>query len=151
METYTEMKKRHQDEVNALPLMFAFSDKQFEEGCKKLGVTDPAKELYRLGMGSFYRKTDSKLIHETFDRHDEEMNEAMKNEDFAVSAFEYEAGNHEYHINLDPDYDMANCFGYPCKHNGDRGTIEWDKIENGDFLKKCYKKGVSKFLKTARY
>lgn len=49
METYAQMKKRHQDEVNALPLMFAFSNDQFDEGCRKLGVTDPKSELYALG------------------------------------------------------------------------------------------------------
>ena len=31
METYKEMKDRHQAEVNALPLAFAFSDRQYKE------------------------------------------------------------------------------------------------------------------------
>lgn len=114
METYTEMKNRHQKEVNALPIFCAFSKKQFEEGCAKLGVTDASAELFSLGhTGGYYRKTDSKLIWGTFERHSDEMDEAMKDETFAVEAFAYEAGNHEYHINMDPDFDMANCFGYP--------------------------------------
>lgn len=151
-ETYLELKARHEKESNALPLMFAFSRKQFDDGCRKLGVTDPAKELYKLGGDGFYRKSDSKLIWDTWRRHDAEMTEAMKVEEFAVSAYEYEAGNHEFHINLDPHFDMANCFGYPTTRDEHGDTvIDWAKVPNGDFLKKCYTKGVSKFLANAQY
>ena len=31
METYQKLKARHENEVNALPLSFAFSEEQFEE------------------------------------------------------------------------------------------------------------------------
>ncbi len=152
METYIEMKNRHEKEFGSLPIAYAFSKTQFEEGCRKLGVTDPGKELYKLGeTGGFYRRNDSKLIWDTIHRHDSEMTEAMKVEEFAVSAFEYEASNHEFHINLDPHFDMANCFGFPCEHQGGYGVILWDKMPNGEFLKSCYEKGVRNFLKVAQY
>ena len=73
METYQELKARHEKEVNALPLGFAFSEEQFEEMKLKLGVKENS-ELYRLGnTGGFYRKVDSELIHDTFKRHAEEL------------------------------------------------------------------------------
>ena len=91
METYAQMKKRHQDEVNALPLMFAFSNDQFDEGCRKLGVTDPKSELYALGgTGGFYRRSDDELVSGTFLRHKVEFAKAMKDSDFAIGAFSYE-------------------------------------------------------------
>jgi hypothetical protein len=151
-ELYTQMKNRHQREVNALPLMFAYSKDQFDEGCRKLGVTDPKTDLYKTGdNGTFYRKADSKLILDTFRRLDAEMTEAMKDEDFAVSAFEYEAGNHEFHINLDPHFDMGDFFGYPTESRDGYGVILWEKVPNGEFLQKCYDKGVRKFLARAQY
>ena len=48
METYQELNARHEKEVNALPLCFAFSEEQFEEMKLKLGVKENS-ELYRLG------------------------------------------------------------------------------------------------------
>ena len=80
METYQELKARHEKEVNALPLGFAFSEEQFEEMKLKLGVKENS-ELYRLGnTGGFYRKVDSELIHDTFKRHAEERKNAKKAE-----------------------------------------------------------------------
>ena len=35
---YAELKKKHQDEVNAFSLGFAFGDKQFEEMMNKWGL-----------------------------------------------------------------------------------------------------------------
>ena len=68
METYQELRTRQQKEVDALPLGFAFSEKQFEEMKAKLGVKENS-ELYRLGnTGGFYRKIDADLIIGTFKR-----------------------------------------------------------------------------------
>lgn len=151
-ETYTQMKARHQKEVDALPIFFAFSDSQFEEGCKRYGVTEPHKELFRLGGGGFYRKSDSGLIRDTFLRQKAESKNAMKTEEYAISAYIYEMGNHEFHIGCDPHFDMANCFGYPTTKNDWGSTvIDWSKVENGEFLHKCYVTATKKFLATAQY
>ena len=40
MNKYAELRNRQQEEFNALPLGFAFGDKQFEEMMKKWGL-DP--------------------------------------------------------------------------------------------------------------
>ena len=148
-ETYRQMSARHQKEVNEFPFLFAFNKQQFEEGCKKLGVTDPKAELYALrGSGGFYRKTDAARLHEMTKRHNDEMDAAMLDEEFAVGAFCYEAGNHEYQINMDPDFDMANCFGYP--YNRSENRIEWEKVPNGEKLAEFYIKGVREHLRWAR-
>jgi len=99
---YFEMKQQHQHEVNSFPMMFAFSRDQFNEGMKRLGVTDAKKELFSIGAGGFIRKTDSAALEELSTRHTEEMESAMADKQFMVDAIEYELGNHEYCITYDP-------------------------------------------------
>lgn len=91
---YTEMKNRHQAETNALPMKFAFSKEQLTKMIEEFGV--PTSELRHLGMGTYAKASDVKLISETFDRHANEVTEAMKNSKFAYDAFRYELANHEY-------------------------------------------------------
>ena len=104
METYQELRERQQKEVDALPLGFAFSEKQFEEMKVKLGVKENS-ELYRLGdTGGFYRKVDADLISETFKRHHEERINAIFtsngiNTAYVQNMIYYEMCNHEYAIN----------------------------------------------------
>ena len=106
METYQKLKARHENEVNALPLGFAFSEEQFEEMKLKLGVKEN-NELYRLGStGGILRKVDSELIHGTFKRHAEERRKAIFTEtgintEYVQSMFYYEMCNHEFGINWD--------------------------------------------------
>ena len=106
METYQELKARHEKEMNALPLGFAFSGEQFEEMKLKLGVKENC-ELYRLGnTGGFCRRADSELIHGTFKRHAEERRNAIFaktgiNADYVQDMFYYEMCNHEFGINWD--------------------------------------------------
>lgn len=98
---YREFKERTQNEFNSLPLMFAFSNKQFEEGKAKLGVKDD-KELISIGGGGFIKKVDVHLLDEMIDRHNKEYEELMQNDEFVYSAFYYELSNHEFCITLDP-------------------------------------------------
>ena len=99
---YKEFKEKKQREFNSLPLMFAFSNKQFEEGKKKLGVKDD-NELYSIGGGGFIKKVDAPLLDEMVDRHNREYKELIQDDEFLYSAFYYELGNHEYCITLDPE------------------------------------------------
>ena len=102
MNAYRKLKDKHQKEVNDFPMFFAFSNKQFEEGMKKLGL-DPqdTDKIYKFGnTGGFYRKSDSPALHEMFDRHKKEMAEAIAadetGEGFIYEMFDYELANHEY-------------------------------------------------------
>lgn len=79
MNKYAELRSRQQKEVNALPLGFAFSNRQFEEMMKGWGL-DPEKDLDKIvsiGCGGFIQKKDRTAMNETFDRHRRELKEAV--------------------------------------------------------------------------
>ena len=101
MNKYTGLKQKQQEEVNNFPMFFAFSNSQFEEGMKKLGL-DPSEtdKLYKAGgTGGFYRKTDAERLFTMFERHRVEMKTARENdEEFIYDMFYYELSNHEYVI-----------------------------------------------------
>lgn len=101
MNTYKVMKDKHQKEVNDFPMFFAFNNKQFNEGMKKLGLKpSETDKVYQLkGINGFYRKSDAPALREMFNRHDEEMKKAIESDDtFIYDMFYYELGNHEYVI-----------------------------------------------------
>ena len=102
MNKYMELKERQQQEVNALPLGFAFGEKQFNEMMVGWGL-DPEKDLDKIvsiGYGGFIQTKDRSLMHETFDRHKREMKEAIAadptGEGFIFDMFLRELENHEY-------------------------------------------------------
>lgn len=150
MESYEEMKRRHQTEVNNLPLMFAFGKRQFVDKCRELGVTDPAKELVSMGGGGFCRRSDVGLIANILNRHNEELSNAMRVKEFAVAAFVSEAWNRELIYSFSSAADMAGAFGYPTKHNEDGAkVIDWDKVDNGECLREWYREAISKYRNMA--
>ena len=99
---YSELKAKHQQEVNDFPMFFAFSQAQFDEGMKKLGLkpTD-TKKIYSLkGTGGFYRKSDSQALKDMFLRHSQERAAAIAADEtgdgYIYDMFAYELANHEY-------------------------------------------------------
>ena len=106
MNKYAELKKINQDEYNAFPFGFAFSQEQFENMKAKLGVKDDS-ELLSIGGGGFIRKKDSKALDELSERCDRRMKEAIEQdksgEGFIKDMFLYELANHEYCITYDLD------------------------------------------------
>ena len=115
---YAELRQKQQQEVNALPIGFAFSDRQFEEMMRGWGL-DPEKDLdkiYRLGRtGGYYKKTDAQLIHDTFSRHDAELQAAIAEdktgEGFIYEMFLCELDNHEYGYTMDTE-ETLDTLGY---------------------------------------
>lgn len=107
MNAYAEMKARHQERVNALPLKFAFSMEQFRAAMAEWGLTEnDTDQIYKMsGTGGFYRRTDSKLIFTTFEENQIEMQAAISNDidgsGFIKDMFLYELANHEYCITYD--------------------------------------------------
>lgn len=97
MNKYTELKSKHQKEVNAFPFGFAFNQKQFDEMMEKWGLapTDTDK-IYKIGGGGFVRKSDADAMDEMFARHEAERKAAMQDDEYPYQMFNYELANHEY-------------------------------------------------------
>ena len=111
MSKYTELKSKHQKEVDAFPFGFAFSQKQFDEMMSKWGLTpDDTDKIYKIGGGGYIRKSDSEAMENMFARHEAERKAAMQDEEFAFEAFNYELGNHEYCITGELD-DTLDALG----------------------------------------
>lgn len=118
MNKYAELRQRQQQETNALPIGFAFGNRQFEEMMRGWGL-DPEKDLdkiYRLGStGGYYKKTDAQLIRDTLNRHEAELQEAIygdkTGEGFIYEMFLYELDNHEYGYTRDTE-DTLDALGY---------------------------------------
>jgi len=97
METYLQMKDKHQKEVELFPMVFAFNNEQFKEGMEKLGFdTTDTKNIISIGGGGFIRRTDADAYVAMFDRIHAEETEARKNDAYLVQMFSYELANHEY-------------------------------------------------------
>ena len=103
MGKYSELKARHQKEVDAFPFGFAFSTQQFNEMMEKWGLTpDDTDKIYSIGGGGYVRKSDSEAMDKMFKRHALERKMARKyGDEYLFEMFAYELANHEYCITHD--------------------------------------------------
>lgn len=112
MESYRQMQERHQKEMNSFPIAFAYSDQQFDDGMRRLGL-DPSEtdKVVSVFCGAFIRKEDRDALMEMFERHSKEERDAfIKNEDdWAYHAFRYELANHEYSYTGDYEPALEAC------------------------------------------
>lgn len=120
MESYKELKERQQQEVDALPLGFAFGQKQFDEMMKGWGL-DPKKDtdkIISIGYGGYVQKKDADLLRKTTERHSREMEEAIAadttGEGFVYEMFLYELDNHEFGYTGDTE-DTLDALGYTAE------------------------------------
>jgi len=141
MNRYAELKQRQQKEFDALPLGFAFGSKQFREMMEEWGL-DPEKDIdkiYSIGAGGYIQKKDAELLHETYNRLDEEMEEAIAadttGEGFIYEMFLYELDNHEYGYTRDTE-DTLDALGYTAEH-----------VLNDPRLKRGIEKAVTEICK----
>ena len=98
---YAEMKREHQAEIENFPMFFAFSNEQFDENIKKVGLTpEDTDKIASIGRGGFIKKEDKEKFVNMMVRHYEEIEEAVAadktGEGFIYDMFLYELGNHEY-------------------------------------------------------
>ena len=82
-ETYTQQKKRHQDEISGFDgLFWAFSNEQLEEGKKKIsiafGITCENKDLISIGAGGFILRTQLQAFKECMNRQAQERKDLKK-------------------------------------------------------------------------
>lgn len=146
--TYKEFVDKRQSEFNALPIFFAFSNKQFKTAMEERGLTEnDTDKIYKFGdTGGFYLRKDSDKILEYFSKPDE-LKELMKDVKFAEDAFEYEMANHEYAINYQGDWDVCSCFGN-CEYDEHKGYIQYLKdIGYSDEVIQVFKNAKTKHYK----
>lgn len=125
MNEYRKLKEKHQEEINKFPLGFAFSNEQFDKMMKNWGLTpEDTDKIYRLPGGGYVQKKDHKALHEMFDRHAKEREEAIKEDEtgegFIFHMFLDELRNHEYGYTEDLE-DTLDVLGYTMEE------IEADK------------------------
>ena len=137
--TKLEMDSTHQKEVNEFPFVFAFSDEQFRKRIKEkwnldMDNKDHLKQIYSIGAGGFILKSDSKAMHEMFDRHSAERKQFTQNFNHLVEVIKYEMANHEYGYTGDPT-DALNALS--------------EHIDNPRFAEAC-KKAEKEYLKEYR-
>ena len=114
MNAYDEIKKRHQEEVNALPMYWAFTEERFEEVLKELGLTkNDTDKLCRAPGGGFCLASDAQMIVSTLIRHSKELKAAVKadktGEGFIKDMFLSELRNHEYTYTLETEETIESC------------------------------------------
>lgn len=109
-ETYKEMKDRHQAEINALPLAFAFSRDRYREKLAEWGITEEeakAGAVVGIGGGGFIRSSDRDLVISTFERIGKERQAAIDADTtgtgFIYQMFRYELNNHEFSYTQETD------------------------------------------------
>lgn len=105
---YAELKRRQQEEVNAFPIAFAFDNRQFEEGMRKLGLRpSEAEKVVSIGCGGFIRKSDAETLRELFRRHERQRKIAIAadktGKGFLLEMFRGELADHEYGYTRDPE------------------------------------------------
>ncbi len=126
---YLNYQKRKEEEVDKFfhdKGFFAYTNESFEEGMKKLGLNpDDTGAILKAGPGTFILKSAADEYHKLIVNDD--LIEFMQDEDFAVGAFFYEMGNHEYIINTyQGDWDVCSCFGSP-KYGEDKDYKDYLK------------------------
>ena len=106
--TYLTLKAKHQAQVDAFPIKFAFNTQQFEEAMNELGLTPTdTDKIFMLSGGGFIRKSDAKAFSNLFIKLAAEKQEAIAADTdgtgYIYDMFEYELGNHEYSYTHDPE------------------------------------------------
>lgn len=128
MESYRELRDRQQKEVNEFPLGFAFSNQQFKEMMEKWGLSEnDTDKIYSIGAGGYVQRKDSTAMHEMFNRHHKELQDAINadrtGEGFIKQMFKEELENHEFGYTGDYE-DTLDALG-----------ITWETIRKNEALR----------------
>lgn len=142
MESYEAMQKRHQQEVNAFPMKWAFNNRQLEQGMRELGLNpSQTNEIVGIGGGGFIRRSDKQAFIDMFKRQNAEQKTALaaqKNGDeYAYQMFLCELGNHEYVItgNLSDTLDACG--------------LSAEQINNDPKLRKALARAIKDYMEAA--
>ncbi|BBD87497.1 hypothetical protein SA58113_p20053 (plasmid) [Staphylococcus argenteus] len=109
METYKQLKERHQKEFNDLPLFFAFNDEQFEKGLAKVNATKDTK-IVRLNAGCYIKKSDVEKLNSLLKQHEKEHLYNMTiSDDYIYHMMMYELANREFVYSRDLNEVLNEC------------------------------------------
>ena len=119
MNEYRAMKKRHQQEVHAFPLGYAFGNQQFKELMSKWGLDADKKEdlaqVSSLFVGAYILKKDIPAYRDMCHRHQEEREAAIAadqtGDGYIYQMFLCELEDHEYGYTRDTE-DALTILGY---------------------------------------
>lgn len=152
--TYRELKEQRQAAFNALPIFYAFGQRQFREAMEARGLTEAdTDQVYAIGGGGYYLKKDADVIADFMLKQaesDDQFRELMNDEAFAEGAFYEEMANHEYHINWQGAWDVTNCFG-TCEYvEGGNGVYYLKKMGYGPATLRAWQRAHARFLNDAQ-
>ena len=108
MESYKELKQRHQAEVNAFDIGAAFSKEQFREMMEKWGFREnQLDKIISIGAGCYIKKSDRDEYINMLKRHKKEREEAIAADKdgtgFIYQMFLRTMCDHEYGYTYDLD------------------------------------------------
>ena len=108
MNTYKQLKDKHQKEMDAFALGAAFSNEQFEKMMNGWGLTaNDADKICSIGGGCFIRKSDKEAFFNMLKRFEDETESAIAadttGDGFIYDMFYEELANHEYCITYEYD------------------------------------------------
>ena len=95
--TYSKLKDSQQAAFNNFKgIIFAYSNKQLDEGLTKLNASK--SDIIQGSAGCFILKSREAALDTLLEKSNKEMKEALKDESFLQDALTYELCNHEYCI-----------------------------------------------------
>lgn len=136
MESYQQLKTRHQKDLDAFPIGAAFSNSQLKEMMRKFGLPNDKSgyaKLVSLGAGVFIMRKDVPAWNKMSERHEKEMKQFRARRKQLTDALRYEFANHEYMYSADDDA--------VCRSVG----LTWEEVKKDPELLKTYKKAKSLF------
>lgn len=104
METFSQMKKRHEIERNNIKWKFAFGEEQFKKMLEEWNLTDKPedlKQIVSIGYGGYILKKDLPEMTAILDRQKEEEKQARKHKKFLKEKILYTMANYEFGYTMD--------------------------------------------------
>ncbi len=142
MNTYQELKNKHQKEMDAFPLGAAFSNEQFEKMMQKWGLTvNDTDKICSIGGGCFIRKSDKETFFNMLKKFEDETKNAIAADEtgdgFIYDMFYYELANHEYCITYEYD-ETFDALGLTEEQVlADKRLLHGLKKAEKEYLKNC--------------
>ena len=142
MNTYKQLKDKHQKEMDAFSLGAAFSDDQFAKMMQGWGLTvDDTDKICSIGGGCFIRKSDKEAFFNMLKRFKDETNAAIAadktGDGFIYDMFYYELANHEYCITYEYDETFDALDLTEEQVNADKRLLHGLNKAEKAYLKNC--------------